>query len=678
MEDRVTAMTKSIIIGLLAFPSIYFPTTVVADELNALQKEIRWLQEETFVTTATKTVENINKSGASVSVITANDLQKMGARNLMDALKRVPGLGIHYTNIGLPTIEVRGVKTDFSEKVLVLINGHPTNNNIINGGALWNMRNIAIGDIAHVEVVRGPGSALYGANAFVAIVNIITKTGSEIKGIETSAALGNNQTKTLNLLYGQQSESFELAANLHYFDTNGIDEYVKSDALGNAGDTYSWEENYEFGFNLSAGKFSAQGKYIQQKAGPHVGAANALNNESVVDGTEYFLELAYKDDLNKIINYEVKLYHDTFDSDNYWELYPEGAFDGAFPNGFLANSPAKVERTGSEAQFNFQLNANNKLIAGVMAEHQTQYEVRHFTNFNPTDGSPLGGGYQDISDRWNWNGSHNRDVSALFIQDIWDVHDSVRLIMGARYDRYSDFGNSLNPRSSITWEFINDFNLVALYGSAFRAPTFGELYNINNPFQLGNPDLDPEEIKTKEIAINGKLDKRSRFKVAAFHNDISDLITTVSAVSENSGKVRVTGMETEFQTRLSNGSSFNVNYTYQHSINRLTDERAPDVPLHKANGAFNYYHSKQLNVYLAFVYRGKIERPGGDTRASINEAVTFDTASTWSNAAGNLEIQLSIYNLFDENYVDASAAGSMESDFPRAGRSYTLKGTYKL
>ena len=187
-----------------------------------------------------------------------------------------------------------------------------------------------------------------------------------------------------------------------------------------------------------------------------------------------------------------------------------------------------------------------------------------------------------------------------------------------------------------------------------------------------------EEIKTKEIAVNGKLDKRSRFKIATFHNDISNLISSPNKISENSGKLRVKGVEAEFQSRLSNGSSFSFNYTYQHPINKLTNERAPEVPLHKANGAFNFYHSKQLNLYFAMVYRGEIERSHGDSRDTISDAVTFDTAGTWSNATGELEVQLSVYNLIDKTYVDASPAGGMKSDLPRAGRSYVLKASYSI
>ncbi|KZY48864.1 MULTISPECIES: TonB-dependent receptor [unclassified Oleiphilus] len=176
-------------------------TLAPAQSVSPLQEEIQWLQAETYVSTATKTLEDIKKSGASVTVITAADLKRMGARNLMDALKRVPGLGVYQTNMGGSTLEIRGLKTDFSEKVLFLINGHANNNNLVNGGALSSYNNFIVDDISRVEIVRGPGSALYGANAFVAVINIITKTAQNTQETTLSAGIGSDQSRKLNASY---------------------------------------------------------------------------------------------------------------------------------------------------------------------------------------------------------------------------------------------------------------------------------------------------------------------------------------------------------------------------------------------------------------------------------------------------------------------------------------------
>ncbi|MCG8316854.1 MAG: TonB-dependent receptor plug domain-containing protein [Pseudomonadales bacterium] len=228
----------------------------VADSVTGLEDEIRWLQEERYVTTATKTREQLSKSGASVSVITANDLQKMGARNLMDALKRLPGFGINKFNMGMSSVEVRGVKTDFSEKVLFLLDGHGINNNLVNGGALSSYNNIRLNDVKVVEVIRGPGSALYGANAFSAVINVITKKAEDISGLIFSLEGGSDQTQAASLLYGGIGEGFHVATSVDIYESAGLNSHVSSDALGRSGNIDHWQRRYEWALRASINQFS--------------------------------------------------------------------------------------------------------------------------------------------------------------------------------------------------------------------------------------------------------------------------------------------------------------------------------------------------------------------------------------------------------------------------------------
>jgi iron complex outermembrane receptor protein len=664
-----------------------------ASPAEALEEEIRWLQEETFVTTATKTKENRSKSGASVSVITDTDLRDMGARSLMDALKRVPGIGITQSNIGMNEIEVRGVKTSFSEKVLFLINGHPTNNSLVNGGAFSAYDNVIIDDIKRVEIVRGPGSALYGANAFVAVINVITRQASDVNGTQLSIAGGSDDSTQFNALYGGTVGGVDIVANANVLDTNGMDAQVASDqataldALFGTdtsmapGPVDDWQRRYDFSLSVAWQNYSLQGKYVKRNAGSFVGVANALNDESEQAYIDYFLEFAYVRPISQDINVSAKVYFDYFEFDNYWEIFPEG-FGGVFPDGYLARSPATNERVGGDLFVEYNLHNQHKLLAGVTLEHQRQTDVSFSTNFNPLTGAPLDE-YQDVSGLWNWNGDHDRHIWAAYAQDIWDINEQLRLILGARYDHYSDFGGSFNPRTSLSWSFIDDFTLVLAYGSAFRAPTFAELYNINNPAILGNPGVQPEQIDTLELGLNAALGKRTHARATVFHNKIEDLIGVQSsadavAVSGNVGKLSVNGLELELESRLSDGSSLMFNYTFQDPENDLTDTDIPEVPRHKANLAFTYRHSRFVNLYTGLFYKGEVSRATGDLRHDIPDYVTVDMSLTWKDYIKHLEVKASVYNLLDEDYVDPSPAGVMESDYPTPGRNFMVNLSYKI
>jgi len=647
--------------------------------LSALEEEILWLQEETYVTTATKTLEDIKKSGATVSVITASDLKNMGARNLMDALKRLPGIGIQTSNIGIPTVEVRGVKTDNSEKVLFLINGHAVNNNLVNGGATWAYRNFQVDEIKRVEIVRGPGSALYGTNAFVAVINIVTFSASDINSSEITVGIGKNATKSANLQIADSTSDIHYALNLRSFETEGLDQKVSSDGASNSGQTNDWERSYDLGFKLGTGNFSLQGKYIDRSSGPFIGIGNALNDESKQAYIEYFVELSYAKDISEQLAIKTKLYHDHFEANNFWEIFSEGhpgTGFGPFPNGALGSPTVQNEKVGGELQLEYNISASHRLLAGATFEHQTQFDVRHSTNFDPTTPlSPLPV-FEDVSSNFNWNGSHRRDVSAVYLQDIWDVNEQLRLIIGARRDRYSDVGSSFNPRSSLTWEFIEDYNLTMVYGQAFRAPSFGELYNINNPAILGDPDIEPEEIETFEVSVDGKLDKRTQFRITGFKNNIRDAIDFNGGIARNADKLEINGLELELDRRLRNGSGFELNYTYQYPINKENNRRSAEIPLHKANAAFSYFHSQYFNAYLGALYRSSLGRVTGDPRADVADTVTVDLALNWREVINMFNITASVYNLLDKKYVDAAARVS--SDFPTPDRNFMITASYKL
>ena len=671
---------------LLLVPFLTAISVTVAGEkesddkiLSALQEEILWIKEETYVTTATKTLEDINKSGATVSVITSQDLKNMGARNLMDALKRVPGLGINQFNIGMPAVEVRGVKTDFGEKVLFLINGHPANTNVVNGGGTWVYENFIVDEIKQVEVVRGPGSALYGADAFVAVINIITKEADDIGGTIVTLGAGSYDTSKLNVQVGKELSGVKVAVNANITDTNGFEGDVESDALGRSGQLDSWVRRYDLGFNVEYSHYSLQGKYVDRSAGAYAGVANALNTVSEQNYIEYFLELGYSRELTADMNITGKLYFDHFGADNYWQFFPESA---EFPDGVLGRTPGKVDRAGGDIQTEYALTEQNKILVGLMLEHQRLYDVRFINNYDPFTGLPTGV-YEDVSDKWNWNSDHSRDIQAIYAQDIWDARDDLRLIIGARYDHYDDFGGTFNPRTSLTWEFVRNYNMVVTYGSAFRAPSFGELYNTNNPSIIGNPNVKPEEIETFELGVNGDISKRLNFSITGFRNNITDLIAPTPSedavnVSGNVGELKVDGVELELSSRLKGGSNIVVNYTYQNPVNEITGERVPNVPRQKANASFNYRYSRYLSGYAGLVYRGELTRSPADTRSGVEDHTTLDMAVNWQSTSEHWHLTASIYNVFDKEYFDASPLGVMESDYPKPGRNLMLEVSYKL
>jgi iron complex outermembrane receptor protein len=198
---------KGCLFNILLFLSFLNPYVLSAEEmaeLNATEKLeskkgeqeelLLFFEEEALVTLATLHPHKVREAPAIISVITAEQIKNMGARNLADVLITIPGIGIlTSTAWSRAEIEVRGVETRQSDKVLVLVDGHRLNDPFF-GGATTITDDFPLENVKQIEIIRGPGSALYGANAFVAVINIITKKAEEIDGIQLNLGYGSFET----------------------------------------------------------------------------------------------------------------------------------------------------------------------------------------------------------------------------------------------------------------------------------------------------------------------------------------------------------------------------------------------------------------------------------------------------------------------------------------------------
>ena len=264
----------------------------------------------------------------------------------------------------------------------------------------------------------------------------------------------------------------------------------------------------------------------------------------------------------------------------------------------------------------------------------------------------------------------------------------MNLTAGVRYDHYSDFGGTTNPRIGLVWSFLENADIKLLYGQAFRAPNFAELYNINNPVNKGNKDLDPETIKTFEAGTAAHLMDKFTVNLNYFHNDIEDLIiwdpSTVPpapALHINAGTAEIDGVEVILSGNYSSENYWNLSYTYQDPRDGDTGASLPYVPNHRATAAINYGLNRYLNLHTDILWTGKRPRSAGDTRDDVDSYTTVDLSLTVKDFYKTLEIQGAIHNLFDKEYVDPDTSGAAQlvpNDFPRGGISTMVNISYKF
>jgi iron complex outermembrane receptor protein len=648
---------------------------------DTTKKELLMFFDEKDLVTATKRATPLRNAPAIATIITAEEIKNMGARNLVDVLKMAPGFGVSINEFGIQMLEVRGIRTANSEKVLVMINGHSLNKNITGSAFYAQIDKLPIENVKQIEIVRGPGSALYGSSAFVATINIITKDADDINGIELKAGSGSFDAYKGNIIAGKSiGDKLTASGSFDYSGSRGPKLNVDADVLGFSGTPDLGFKQSDSFLKIGYGDFLFQGGYRKTLQNTYIGVAHALTDDSYNNFDTYWGELSYALRVSEKATSNVKFYYDHWEQNPHGKIFPNG-FLGLFPNGMIGEPRVKDRVIGGELQLDWDIFKGNHLILGTSYEVIEQYDTKQLANFNPATFAPLG----SIQEVANWNKDVNRRVIALYLQDEWNIFEKVNLTAGVRYDHYSDFGDTTNPRVGLVWNFLEHANLKLLYGQAFRAPTFVELYNINNPAQIGNPNLKPESIQTYEAGATYRFARWLAVDLNYFYSKIKDLIaldsSTTPAMYKNTGKFITQGIEMSLQGNVLFNLFWKFAYTYQDPRDDITGDKLPYVPSQRINGSVNYAMNRYLNLHTDVIWTGSRPRSTGDTRSDSPSYTTVDLAVTGKNFIKNFEIQASIHNLFDERFHDPDTSGALNSvpgDFPREGISAFVTATYKF
>jgi len=657
-------------IKTLAATTLMLPVLAFAFE-NTLQKEQLWLQEETFVISASKFKEDIKKTPASVTVIDADMIEKMGAQTLSDALRAVPGLWIHPTNWGINEIESRGIKTSFSEKVMILMDGHLLNFR----GATAQYDQVNLDNVKRIEVVRGPASALYGDNAFTALINIITKDAKDIDGVEASIQGGSFNTKTFNLLFGKVYNDLSISGNINITQTDGYDPYIAADYFGRSGNADISGERQDLHLKLDYKGFYFMSHYMNKEKKPFLGIYHALAQKALLNYESFFVEAGYKTELSKNTFLHLRAYYDQNNPLINFEASPPGFPAPVYTEGMLRDQSWDISRKGVEIVGTYK-GDNFVFVSGMLYEKQDMYDLFESQNFDPLTMAP----YSEmvtLSKEWHSLNAIDRNIYAFYGELIYDLTKHLKLTLGARYDHFSEFGGTVNPRTGLVWEANANNIFKIMYGEAFRAPSFSEIYNVYDATTMAmkRPEFDPEKIKTVELGWQNSSLDRAEFKMTLFRNEITDLITYNNAYN-NEGGLEVLGLEAEMKYNLGRGSFIVANYTYQEPQDDYDKALVSGISRHKAYVGLNYRINETYNLYVDANYRSEQARSEDDTQEPIEGMIianaTLLAKELWSD---DLTLKFSINNLFNEKLYQTSA---FYVDYPLPERSFMAELKYKF
>jgi len=690
--------TVLMFVACLCFPAI----SEVEDELAD------FYGDDDFISIATGSKQLIYQAPSTASVITAEDIKIMGATDIDDALESVPGLHVSYSSTGnLPQYIFRGISGSFNPQVLMLINGIPVTN-LLAGDRSQMWGGMPVQAISRIEVIRGPGSAVYGADAFAGVINIITRTAEDSGKNTVGLRAGSYNTKDFWLSYADNESELKTAIIFESYQTNGYDAVIEKDRQSFFDQIFSTSaslapgkmNNSRQGFDLRLDLLYKNwhfrsGIQRRRRLGLGVGLAQALDPISMGKSLRTNLDLSYQQKAignshNWDLDYQISFFNSTSESEKNYQLFPSGAdigFGAPFPDGVIGTPELFEEHYRFNIKAQYRGFDQHQLDIGSGFVYRDLYRIKERKNFafGPNGQFlPPGSPVVDVSDTpFVFNKEGNRISRYLFIQDSWELANDWQATTGLRYDYYSDFGGTINPRFALVWSTSLNLTSKFLYGKAFRAPSFAETRNINNPVVLGNSQLEPEQIETLEVALDYRIQNDLHVGGNVFLSHWADIIQFVpdaggaSNTAQNVGKQETFGIELEFDWKLSKALSLKGNFALQKSHDELTDAQTPLAPSNQLYIRLDWKANEDLLLHLrANRVSGRV-RSVFDTRSAIKDYTLVDFTANWQMQLEPLEMTLIVKNLFDQDAREPTPFGQfIDNDLPLAGRSAYLQISY--
>ena len=674
---------------------------------QALEDLLKVLEQETEI--ATKSKLNIDFVPGMVSVLHGKDLLARGIRTVYEALALIPGIELSTANDGQYQVVVRGVgKTYSSGKVKFLLNGVSFNSTL---NATTTALVIPIDLVDRIEVIRGPGSAIYGEFASVGVVNVITNK----KITNVFSRYSDAERYTLGGQYaGGIGESLSLAANFAYEENKGGNVQAGEDILASSpdpkfqnisnspGPVNDKEENKVFSLNLAYHQYQLTWQLVERAFGDYFGAANALpvaEQNAQRDTSMQNVELSNKWMRDETWQSNVKVGWLHFDIKStqlalfpkgFSLTYPDGANGNFSDEGVLGAPNYSEDKYYAGVDFSFKGLDKHNVLLGADYSRTYQGDTDSGRNYYVDSNGRLiyipNGNY--TGDK-NWMVENlSRRVFAMYMQDQYSIASQWMLTAGLRWDDYDDIGSDITPRLAAVYQLSDKQILKAQYARSFRPPTFLEQYAKNNPVVSGNPDLKSEHLENVELGYVYN-DGLTISRVTAFYYELNDLIAinTGTRLYENVGNVLVRGVELELVKQLWRKVKIDGNLSYTHADD-VSGRQIYGVAEFTGNVGLIYQIMTDLNFNAQYRYIGDRARQSGDDREELEGYGLCDiTLSKENFLVDGITVRAGVKNLFDEKVVypsflvkapEGNTRPAYGDDYPQTGREFVIQLSWQL
>jgi iron complex outermembrane receptor protein len=579
-------------------------------------------------------------------VITAEDIKATGASRLEDVLDSVPGLYVKRNLFAFrPQVSIRGAP---GTQTLLMVNGAPMRDLVWSNGIFW--KGLPASAIERVEIIRGPGSALFGADASAGVINVITKTAAPIAQSEAGLRAGSFDTQEAWVQHGARWNGMEVGVTAELSRTEGHGPWISPDkSLASGSADYAWE-GQDVRLSLAGGGWRLLADYMG-----HGDVATGLTGWARLDpanrsdDSQYSLALLYDRpglapgwSFNAALRLRGLAYSSGI---GYLKI------DGTRELLDVDERQASIEAGGLYTGFD-----RHALRVGAGYAWDGITEVRQVNPSNPAHPLP----------------EDERGNAFLYVQDVWRVRDGLELTAGLRYDDYNDFGDAVSPRLALVWQGTPRLATKLLYGEAFRAPSYQELYY--QAANVPNPNLTPEQSRTWELAFDYLASQDLRLGLSLYHFKRSDVISGASGQFQNLGDFAVRGVEMEAKWRLSPALALSGHLSYRDE----DDSPAQDlsVPTQSAYLRLDWAFQPRWRWNLEVNWYGDRPLATGDPRQELGSFSVLDTTLRYRHDR-HWEFAATVRNLFDEDRWDYSSK-SLVHNLPLPGRNGYVELRYQF
>ncbi len=592
------------------------------------------------INAAAKYEQPVRDVPASVTIITAEEIERYGFETLADALRSIRGLYTSYDR-NYVSLGVRGFSrlSDYNNRLLVLIDGHPINEPVFGSAAVGTDLVLDLYAVERIEFVRGPSSVMYGTGAMFGVVNVVMKRGDGTRTASATARAGSAGFRSGSASGTTAIGHTDIALSGLWRSENGSNLYFPEFATGGS-DGIARGRDYDHAggamAHITNGGFEATLQYgVRTKGVPGASYGSNFNEDEWTTDRRKFIDLSYERALTPRLRMAVR---------SYWDRYD---YDGRYPTSPALRDNSLGEKFALETRLQWDMRSNDRMTFGIEATDAARAQYRYFGNGD----LDLEGPFKTI---------------AGYVQNEYQPTSNLSVTAGLRVEHNTAVGSWFNPRVAVVFDPSKSTTIKFLYGQAYRAPDVYELEIFGRGVSNG---LNPEKIRTAEAVVEQKLSGSFALFGSVFANKAEGLIDIKPDRYVNDAKAQhATGAEVQIDYRAPSGLWAYASW----SLVRVRDDNVleviANVPQHLVRFGASTNPAARLHGGIDLNYEtSRVTTDGGRTSPFLVANATSSFALT-----NHLRAGLTVRNLFDRRYSNPVGTEFRSSSMQQDGRTFEV------